>query len=105
MEFGKYQLVLQFAAHSEADFLRLVAFQDRLDQELGEAHFVDGNDFGLGKFNIFILTDDAPAAFEAAISIARSLPLKDEMRAAFRALEGDDYSILWPKDLKTFDLM
>jgi len=53
----KCQLVLQFTAASMEDFDRLV-LEDSLIQELEGLATVDGHDFGMGEFNIFILTDD-----------------------------------------------
>jgi hypothetical protein len=65
----KYQLVLQFAADSMADFDRLVALEDRLVEELDDLTAVDGHDFGSGEFNIFILTDDPAMVFGKAHGI------------------------------------
>ena len=62
----KYQLVLQFAASSTEDFDRLVALEDRMIGELDDLATVDGHDFGLGEFNIFILTDDPAESFGKA---------------------------------------
>jgi hypothetical protein len=45
-----YQLVLQFAANSTADFDRLVSLETKLMQTLGEIGVVDGHDCGLGTF-------------------------------------------------------
>jgi len=59
----KYQLVLQFPANSMEDFDRLVSLQDTLIEELNEVATVDGHDFGLGKLNIFVLTDDPATVF------------------------------------------
>ena len=41
-----YQLVLQFAANSMADFDRLVAFETQLMESLDEVGVVEGHDFG-----------------------------------------------------------
>ena len=62
----KYQLVLHFAAASKEDFDRLVALEDTLIGELDDLATVDGHDFGLGEFNIFILTDDPAESFNTA---------------------------------------
>jgi hypothetical protein len=50
----KYQLVLQFAAASMEDFDRLAALEEKLIGELEDLATVDGHDFGLGAFNIFL---------------------------------------------------
>jgi hypothetical protein len=69
----RYQLVLQFAADSLVDFDRLVALEDRLIEELGQLAMVDGHDFGLGQFNIFVLTDDP---VPSSIKLTWSLSIK-----------------------------
>jgi len=51
-----YQLGLQFAANSMADFDRLVALETKLMESLDGVGVVDGHDFGSGTFNIFVLT-------------------------------------------------
>lgn len=45
----KYQLVLQLAAHSMADFDQFVALKGELMDELGNVATVDGHDFGSGN--------------------------------------------------------
>jgi hypothetical protein len=58
----KYQLVLQFKATSTQDFDRLVALEDRLNEELNDE--VDGHDFGAEEFNSFLVTDDVDKTFK-----------------------------------------
>jgi hypothetical protein len=56
----KYQLVIQLAAESLDDFDNLVVLEEtiRTKLELSSNTLVDGHDFGLGEFNIFIHTDE-----------------------------------------------
>jgi hypothetical protein len=98
----KYQLVLQFAADSMPDFDRLIALETTLMETLGDLVTVDGHDFGLGKFNIFLLTDDASAAFNEANQIVRNEAIRNDLRAAYRRMDGEDYVTLWPSSLTDF---
>ena len=84
----KYQLVLQFGASFLEDFDRLVALEDQLLMELGDIATVDGHDFGLGKFNIFILTDEPVASFSKAHQIITNQAIPNDMRSAYRELDG-----------------
>ena len=101
----KYQLVLQFAADSVEDFDRLVALEDRLIEALSDVATVDGHDFGSGKFNIFVLTDDPTTVFGKAHAIVVNLGVRNVMRSAYRALDSEDYVILWPSSLTEFSVL
>jgi hypothetical protein len=98
----RYQLVLQFRANTADDFDQFVILEERLIQQLGSAATVDGHDFGLSEFNIFILTDEPAMIFEKAHRVVRHQGLQDSMRAAFRELTGERYVILWPSTLAEF---
>jgi hypothetical protein len=76
----KYQLVLQFAAAVTEDFDRLVTLEDRLIAELDDLATVDGHDFGLGEFNIFILTDDPVESFDKAQQVVAYQGIPNAMR-------------------------
>ena len=101
----KYQLVLQFAAATTEDFDRLVALEDRLIGELDDVAIVDGHDFGLGEFNIFVLTDDPAGSFDKAHRVVADQSVPNAMRSAYRQLDGEDYVILWPSSLKEFRVL
>src|SRR5579864_4911160 len=101
----KYQFVIQFAAESIDDFDHLVAFEESLFPAFGDSAIVDGHDFGVGEFNIFIFTDEPAKTFEKVQQVVRSQPLPYPMRVAYRdrpysdgAKEG--FVILWPPNLK-----
>lgn len=99
-----FQLVLQFQASSLADFDSLTAFEDVLTNSLSTADEVDGHDFGSGEFNIFILSNNPTKAFEAAEKI-RQKELPDRIpNAAYREIDGEDFVILWPPELKSFSV-
>jgi hypothetical protein len=101
----KYQLVSQFAGASMEDFDRLVALEDSSIEELGDLAIVDGQDFGLGQFNIFILTDEPAASFSKAQQIVASQGVPNVMRSAYGELDGEGYVILWPSSLTDFSVL
>jgi hypothetical protein len=63
---------------------------------------VDGHDFGLGEFNIFILTDDPAESFDKARRVVTSQEVPNAMRSGYRHVDDEDYVILWPSSLKKF---
>jgi hypothetical protein len=95
-----YQMILQFEANSTQDFDRLVAFEDRLNEELNDE--VDGHDFGSGEFNIFLDTDDVKKTFKKVQTLAKDQQILDSLKAAYR--DGDSFVILWPPGLKEFKI-
>jgi len=100
-----YQLVLQFAANSIADFDRLVSFETKLMEKLEGKGAVDGHDFGSGKFNIFVLTNDPIATFAQAHQLILREAIPNELCSAYRETNGDDYFILWPAALARFSVI
>jgi hypothetical protein len=100
-----YQLVLQFAASSMADFDRLVSLETILIEKLGEIGVVDGHDFGLGKFNIFVLTNEPTTTFTQAHQLILNEGIPNELRSAYREANGEDYVILWPSALTEFNVL
>lgn len=95
-------MVLQFDAVSMEEFDRLVALEDQLIAELSDLATVDGHDFGLGQFNVFVLTDAPAASFRKAREIVTAQGIPNVMRSAYRELDGEDYVILWPSSLTEF---
>src|SRR5579864_1486551 len=100
-----YQLVLQFAADTLEDYDRLVALEDRLIEELGKAATVDGHDFGLGKFNIFIFADDPATVFDQAHSVVIDLGVPNDLKSAYREMDGENFTVLWPSSLAEFNVL
>ena len=92
----KYQLVLQFDASNIEDFDQVIEIENSTTDVLGNAHVVDGHDFGSGEMNIFIHTDKPNDAFE--IIKTKLVPtMGKEMKAAYRELSGENYTVLWPE--------
>lgn len=100
-----YQLVLQFPGNSLGDFDALVALEDALIDELPKIAKVDGHDFGSGEMNIFIHTDHPKETFETVKPLLAKRDLLILVRAAYRAIPDDKYTILWPTNLdKPFNI-
>jgi hypothetical protein len=97
----RYQLVLQFRGDSLADFDALVALEDRLIAELGTSAKVDGHDFGSGTANIFIFTSDPDLTFWRVCQLLKREGSLKSVTAAHRPVDGDDYTVIWPKDYQT----
>lgn len=100
-----YQLVLQWSSRAlDDDFDRLVEIEHLLIEGLGTNGIVDGHDAGSGEFNIFILTDDPQGAFHKTKEILGGREEWAEVRAAYREISGEEFSILWPPELTHFNV-
>ena len=104
MKILPYQLVLQFPADTLKDFDALIALEDLLIAGIEDDEtVVDGHDSGSGESNIFIHTSDPDLAFTRA----HSLLLKqgappNGFRAAYRKIDADSYTVLWPEGQTEF---
>ena len=94
-----YQLVLQFPAFA-VDFDDLIAIEDELLAAVGPPATVDGHDFGSGEGNIFILTESPSATFEIVLPVLKDLSRDRDATVAYRALDGEEYTVIWPKGFK-----
>jgi hypothetical protein len=92
-----YQLVLQFHGDSLQDFDAMVALEDELIEQLGDSADVDGHDVGSGETNIFIFTSDPAATFARARPVLERGRQLQTVTAAYRKVEGEDYTVIWPK--------
>jgi hypothetical protein len=106
MKAPEYQLVLQFPCASLERFDAIIELEEILIEELaGSAAEVDGHDAGRGEANIFILTSDPTGSFARAHAVIRKDPdLALALRAAFRRVDGNEYSVLWPEGATSFDV-
>jgi len=100
----KYLLVLQWPATSLEDFDAMIEIEDALTEKLSGEHEIDGHDAGSGEMNIFIWTDNPEMAFSEVKRILGSRDCWSDARVAYREDGGDDYTIMWPKDLTEFDV-
>jgi len=101
----KYQLVLQWPASSVDDYDSIISIEDSLIEELPSNSEVDGHDAGAGQMNIFIRTDEPTETFEDVKNILEGDDAWTDIRIAYRDLERNEYVVLWPKDLKEFDIL
>jgi hypothetical protein len=97
-------LVIQVPVESLGDFDRLLEAETRMSTALQGTAEIDGHDAGSGEGNIFVRTDTPEVTFQKA------LPCLDEratdlVRAAFREIEGDRYTVLWPPGLTLFRVL
>jgi hypothetical protein len=92
----RYQLVLQFRGDSLADYDRMIALEERLIEDLGHSADVDGHDCGSGETNIFIFTSDPAATFWKVRQTLKQQGRLDAVTAAYRDIDGEDYTVLWP---------
>ncbi len=100
------QLVLQFATAEELDsYDRLILFEDALISLLGRSAKVDGHDCGSGEMNIFITTETPISTFALVQQTDQSIRPSQEMKAAYRPMDGDDFTCLWPPGLEDFDVI
>jgi hypothetical protein len=93
----QYQLVLQFAADSVAEYDTLVAIEHQLIAALGE-DAVDGHDMGSGEANIFIFTSDPQKTFHQLAPVLERGGYMPAVTAAYRRVNEDGYHVLWPED-------
>lgn len=99
---AEYQLVLQFQGDAPADYDEMIAIENMLIEKFGEDE-VDGHDIGTGVTNIFIHTHDPLDRFERAKSVIAGSPGFVEMRAAYRNLDGETFTVIWPEDAEGDD--
>lgn len=94
-----YQLVLQFPTVA-VDYDELIAIEDELLAVVSAPAVVDGHDFGSGEGNIFIPTDTPAATLESVLSVLRSRSCDRDATAAYRALDSDVFTVIWPRGFK-----
>lgn len=98
-----YQLVLQWTTELEDGYDELIAMETSLEGAIPAAvGDVDGHDLGSGEMNLFVDTDDPQGAFRAASSALGGNPRWAAVRAGYGAVDGDDYTVLWPPALEQF---
>jgi hypothetical protein len=97
MNGARYQLVLQFAADTIADYDALVTMEHQVIDALGDGS-VDGHDLGSGEANIFIHTCDPEDTFRQITPLLTRSGRMLGVTAAYRRTDEDEYRILWPKN-------
>lgn len=97
----KYMLVIQIPIDSIGGFDRMVEAEARMEEVLKGSADVSGHDAGPGEGNIFVHTDTPASDFQKALPCLAEQD-RDQVRAAYRDMDGETYTILWPPGLKDF---
>jgi hypothetical protein len=98
------ELVLQLPASSIKDYDALIELEDSIIAGIGTLGEVDGHDMGVGEMNIFVHTDHPTLAFETIKSLLGTKDFMPELRAAYREVGKDNFTILHPADLTHFTI-
>lgn len=98
----KYQLILQWPASSIKDYDSMIEIEEVVIEGLSSLGKVDGHDAGSGEMNIFIFTDHPKLAFERVERILGTKDFTPDLKAAYREVGKDEFTILYPEDLSYF---
>lgn len=101
----KYQLTIQVPVNTSAEYEATLGVEARLVEDLPEEHMVDGHDVGSGTMNIFVHTNSPKRAFTAIKETLEDEECWRILRIAYRRLSGDEYTILWPTNLRNFEVI
>ena len=102
----RYQLVLQWPSMlPKNDLDQLIEIEDLLIEKLTKQNTVDGHDIGSGEMNIFILTDDPQSCFLEIRTILETGKMWSSLRSAYREIQGDEYTVLWGRNLNDFRVL
>lgn len=100
----QYQLVLRFNGDSIVNYDAMVALETELIQGLGDTAEVDGHDIGAGETNIFIFTSEPENTFRLAKEVLERSQLLGAVTAAYRAVAGQTFTVLWPAHRQDFSV-
>ena len=100
----KYQLILQWPADSIKDYDNMLDVEESIIDAIGDLGDVDGHDFGSVEMNIFIFTDHPQMAFEKIKSVGLLTDHLSDIRVAYREVDKENYIILFPANLKDFNV-
>ncbi|CCB65719.1 MULTISPECIES: hypothetical protein [unclassified Hyphomicrobium] len=96
-----HQLVLQFQGDDDDTLDKVIALEDRLIEALGNSTSaeVDGHEPGDGVINLVLLAKNATKVWEKIEPIVEDASDELDINAvAFRSLDGEDFTVLWPVD-------
>jgi len=98
----KHQLVLQFQGDDEGTIEKVIELEDKLISALDGSTSVevDGHEPGEGVVNLLLLAKNAPKVWEKIEPLVEEAASDNlEINAvAFRDLNGEDFTVLWPLD-------
>jgi hypothetical protein len=98
------ELVLQLPASSIKDYDAMIELEDRIIAGLGNLGKVSGHDMGVGEMNIFVRTDHPKLAFEKIKLLLGTHDFMPELKAAYRDVGKDNYTVLYPPGLGHFSI-
>jgi hypothetical protein len=98
------ELMLQLPACSIKDCNTFIELENYIIAGLGNLGEVDGHDMGVGEINIFVHTDRPKLAFERIRSLVGTNDFMPELKAAFRDVGKDDFTIVYPLGLTRFTI-
>lgn len=97
-----HQLVLQFQGDDETTLEKVIELEDQLIDALqgSTAAEVDGHETGDGVTNLILLTKNAARIWEKIEPVIEDASSDDlELGVvAFRDLDGEEFTVLWPLD-------
>ena len=97
-----HQLILQFQGDDEDTLEKVIELEDKLIEALegSTAAEVDGHEPGDGVINLVLLARNASKVWEKIEPIVEEAASEDlEVNAvAYRALDSEDFTVLWPVD-------
>jgi hypothetical protein len=86
------------------DYDSMVTIENLLISSISRNSNVDGHDVGSDEVNIFIETDDPQGLYDEVSSLLGPYDAWSDIRIAYRSAEGGAYTVLWPKNLRDFDV-
>lgn len=102
----RYQVVFQFPEGFFTSHDELIAFEDRLIACMPRTCEVDGHDLGSGTVNFFVHTSAPVAAHRTFRKYLGTRKLESRLRVAFRELDGETFTNLWPRrDPRPFQIV
>ena len=100
----KYSLVIQFPEEQYGDLDWIHKIENDLITSLINED-VDGHDVGSGTVNFFIYTNEPLRVLDDVKNILTEENVLIDAKIAYREVDSEDYTCLWPEGLATFDLM
>ena len=79
-----------------------MSLEELLMAKLTDQSEVDGHDFGSGKANIFIHTNDPHRTLKEVLGILSGHKFWPDTVIAYRETLGTEYTVLWPKGTTEF---
>ncbi len=99
-----HQLVLQFQGDDSETLDKVIALEDQLIAALEGSTTVevDGHEPGDGVIHLFLLAKNPAKVWEKIEPLVEEAASDDlEINAvAYRDLEGEDFTVLWPTDFE-----